>query len=67
MPAESQTVWGPGPHHFYHSFGQDVVVAAYDSNSGEVIEGAIIKAMWGHVEVTLPGPTANGTRIVVVG
>lgn len=67
MTARSNTFWGLGPHVVYHDLGQDIVVAVYDSGNGEQIEGAIIKAWYGWVEVLLPSGTSNGCRVVVVG
>ncbi len=68
MAAISQQYWGVGPHWLYHGLGNEVVVGVYDQMSGEVIEGCIVKIMWGNVEVMLPanaGP--QGCRVVVVG
>lgn len=67
MAATSQTFWGVGSHTLYHEFGDEVVVAVYDSNSREQIEGAIIKIWYGYVEVLLPTTPLNGCRVVVVG
>lgn len=69
MAAASSQFWGYGPHFLYHSLGQDVVVAVYDLQTGESVDGAVIKSWYGYVEVTLRNGSigSSGCRIVVVG
>ena len=68
MAGVSSHFWGYGPHFLYHGLGQEVVVAVYDLVTGEQIEGCIIKAWYGNVEVMLPnGSGSSGCRVVVVG
>lgn len=63
----SGNFWGVGPHTIYHGFGQEAIVAVYDMNSREQIDGAVIKNWWGYIEVLLPSNPVNGCTIVVVG